>query len=203
MSTPSTLLCIQLIFAGQINKNSLSIPMQIELENEIVETLSLLDSGAGGKFINQNYAKTLDLLLLNLEKLILAINVYGTLNKKGTIKQYVNLNLEIFGQKQIIQLLVTGLGKQKILLRFPWLQKYNPVIDWQTGSSISKEEDPEEWMMWTVNTLGTDYWDALICPSIEIEKQIMDKGAWINLETNSVWICSKTNLATDLAIREN
>ena len=31
----------------------------------------------------------------------------------------------------------------------------------------------------------------------------MDKDAWINLETNSVWICSKTNLATDLAIREN
>ena len=31
----------------------------------------------------------------------------------------------------------------------------------------------------------------------------MDEGAWINLETNSVWICSKTNLATDMAIAEN
>ena len=134
MSVPSTLLCIQSVFAGQINENSLSIPMQIELENKIVEALSLLDSGAGGEFINQNYAKTLKLPLLNLEKLIPTVNVDGTLNKKGTIKQYVNLNMEIFGQKQIIRLLVTGLGKQKILLGFPWLQKHNPVIDWKTGS---------------------------------------------------------------------
>ena len=31
----------------------------------------------------------------------------------------------------------------------------------------------------------------------------MDEGTWINSETNSVWICSKTNLATDMAIAEN
>ena len=31
----------------------------------------------------------------------------------------------------------------------------------------------------------------------------MDKGAWINPETNSVWICLKATLATDLAIVEN
>ena len=31
----------------------------------------------------------------------------------------------------------------------------------------------------------------------------MDKGARINPETNSVWICSKTNLAIDMMIAEN
>ena len=99
MSNPSSLLCIQLVFAGQINKNSLSIPLKIRLENKTIETLSLLDSGEGGEFIDQNYAKNLNLPLLNLEKPIPAINVNGTLNKKGTIKQYINLDLEIFGQK--------------------------------------------------------------------------------------------------------
>ena len=89
------LLYIQSIFAGQINE---TIPLKIRLENETVETLSLLNSGAGGKFIDKNYAKTLKLPLLNLERPIPAINVDGTLNKKGTIKQYVNLDLEIFGQ---------------------------------------------------------------------------------------------------------
>ena len=28
---------------------------------------------------------------------------------------------------------VMGLGKQKIILGFTWLQKYNPLIDWKTG----------------------------------------------------------------------
>ena len=31
----------------------------------------------------------------------------------------------------------------------------------------------------------------------------MDEGAWINPEMNSVWICLKATLATDLAIAEN
>ena len=70
-------------------------------------------------------------------------------------------------------------------------------------ATISGEEDPDEWLTWTVNVLGTDHHDVLISPPIEIEEQIMDEGAWINPEINSVWICSKTNLATDLAIKEN
>ena len=31
-------------------------------------------------------------------------------------------------------LLVTGLGKQKMILEFSWLQKHNPIINWQTGT---------------------------------------------------------------------
>ena len=163
------------MFSGSIDKNSLSIPLKIKTETQTIETYALLDSGAGGKFIDQNYAKTLNLPLKTLDKLIPAINVDGTLNKKGTIKHYVNLELEVFGQTQLIQLLITGLGKQKILLGFPWLQKNNPLINWQTGTfqwrpvhipqkfdfrkkietllakplpkpTISDKEDLEEWM---------------------------------------------------------
>ena len=67
-------------------------------------------------------------------KPIPALNVDGTLNKKGTIKHYVNLDLDIFRQKQTMHLLVTVLGKQKMILGFPWLQKHNPIINWQTGT---------------------------------------------------------------------
>jgi hypothetical protein len=33
---------------------------------------------------------------------------------------------------------VTGLGKQRIILGFPWLHKYNPIIDWKKGEIIFK-----------------------------------------------------------------
>ena len=69
--------------------------------------------------------------------------------------------------------------------------------------TIIDEEDQDEWMTQTINVLGTNYRDAIICPLIEIKEQTMDEGAWINPETNSVWICSKATLATDLAIAEN
>jgi hypothetical protein len=33
---------------------------------------------------------------------------------------------------------VTGLGKQKIILGFPWLHKYNPIVDWKKGEITFK-----------------------------------------------------------------
>ena len=110
------------------------MPVNICLNTEIVKTEALLDSGAGGEFIDQNYANTLKLELRTLPKPIAALNVDGTLNKKGTIKHYVELILDIAGKIETLRLFVTGLGKQKMILGFPWLQKANPLIDWQTGT---------------------------------------------------------------------
>ena len=64
---------------------------------------------------------------------VTAQNVDGTKNKTGTITQYVELPLKIHGRTRITQLLITGLGKQRIILGFPWLNKHNPDINWQTG----------------------------------------------------------------------
>ena len=105
------------VFNRSVNKNSFTIPIEISEKN--IETKTLIDSGAGGKSIHQNYARTLTLPLEILIKPIPALNFDGTLNKKGTIKHYVNLDLDIFGQKQAMHLLATGLGKQKIILGFP------------------------------------------------------------------------------------
>jgi hypothetical protein len=33
---------------------------------------------------------------------------------------------------------VTGLGKQRIILGFPWLHKYNLIIDWKKKEITSK-----------------------------------------------------------------
>ena len=86
-------------------------------------------------FIDQNYAKTLGLEIHSLEKPCRAYNVDGTENKRGTIKSYVELELEINGKKNRTRLLITGLGKEKIILGFPWLSQRNPDIDWKTGEA--------------------------------------------------------------------
>ena len=94
---------------------------------------TLIDSGAGGKFIDQNYAKTLTLPLQNLIKPIPALNVDGTLNKKGTIKHHVNLDLDVFGQKPMMHLLVTGLKKTENDFGFSLAtetQSYYQLANW-------------------------------------------------------------------------
>ena len=60
-----------------IKSNSLSILISIKCteDNQTVETLAPIDSGAGGKFINQNYAKTIGLKTQLLERPITAQNI--------------------------------------------------------------------------------------------------------------------------------
>ena len=64
----------------------------------------------------------------------------GTENKRGTIKNYINIDTEINGRKIPIELLVTGLGKEQIILGFPWLNEYNPDINWRTGEFSWRKE---------------------------------------------------------------
>ena len=72
---------------------------------------------------------------------IQAYNVDGTENKRGTIKECVNLNLEINGRRRRTTLLVTGLGKERIILGFPWLNEHNPDINWTTGKFSWRQKE--------------------------------------------------------------
>jgi len=109
------------------------IKISEKFEKENVNTPRLLDSRAGGKFIDQNYARKSGFKIQQLEQPLKAFNVDGTENKRGTVKSFVDLDLTIFGRRRNIQLFITRLGKQKIILGFPWLNKHNPKINWKTG----------------------------------------------------------------------
>ena len=216
------------VFNGLINIFFFTISIKISEQN--IETETLIDSGAGSEFIDQNYARSLKLSLQELAKLIPALNVDGnpwqernhqTLCQSWPGYLWTKTNNTIIGNRT---------WQQKIILRFPWLQKHNPIINWQTGTfewqyiswtvdfrkhikdllakllpkpTITKEEDSDKWLMWTVNVPETDCQNTSISPLIEIQEQIMDEGAWENSEMNSVWICSKTNLVTNMVIAEN
>ena len=87
------------ITAENMQSNSFSIPMQLQNNtNQNIETLALIDSGAGGKFIDQNYAWKLGVKIQKLEQPLIARNVDGTKNKKGEITSFVNLDLIINGR---------------------------------------------------------------------------------------------------------
>jgi hypothetical protein len=78
-------------------------------------------------FINQNFAKNFEIHYL--DEPVKAYNVDGTENKGGTINAFVNLEFKLGEWKFNKHFYVTGLGKQRIILAFPWLHKYNPTIN--------------------------------------------------------------------------
>jgi Retroviral aspartyl protease len=114
---------------ANISRNLISVPITIGSSKQTVETL--IDSGAGGLFIDQNFAKNFDINYL--DKPVKAYNVDEMENKWGTINAYINLKFSLGEQKFKKRFYVTGLEKQRIILGFPWLHKYNPIIDWKKG----------------------------------------------------------------------
>jgi len=125
------------ILVGTIANKSISAPISFRDNNcqqaKIVETPAFIDCGAGGKFIDQNYARRNGITQIPLKELLPVFNVNSTPNKTGTITHKVELDLKIGDRVQQETLFVTGLGRQKIILGFDWLQENNPDINWQTG----------------------------------------------------------------------
>jgi hypothetical protein len=123
--------------------NQITIPISITSDKSIenVETSALIDSGAGGQFIDQNFAKRFP--IQKLDQALVAYNVDGTENKRGKITSFVKLSMTINGRTKDIQLLVTGLGKQKVILGFPWLSQENPEINWKTGEFKWRESEKQ------------------------------------------------------------
>ena len=94
---------------------------------------TLVDSGATGEFIDQDYAKSCQFNLVKLTQPIPVYNVDGTPNEAGSITEVVNLILRYKNHSEWTTFAVTCLGKQKLLLRHSWLQKHNLEIDWAKG----------------------------------------------------------------------
>jgi hypothetical protein len=74
---------------ANISRNSISVPINIGSSKQTVKTL--INSGTGGLFIDQNYAKNFNINYLS--EPVKAYNVDGTENKRGTINAYVNLEV--------------------------------------------------------------------------------------------------------------
>ena len=140
---------------GHANNRQLQIPITLIHEQESgiskVDTPALIDSGAEGEFIDQNYARNIGIKQTALEEPIEVFNVDGTRNKRGTINHYTETPLTIGNCTRTHRLYITGLGKQKILLGFSWLYEQNPDINWQTGDIKWRTEGDEEYVALPVN----------------------------------------------------
>jgi hypothetical protein len=88
---------------GSDNNNSFYIDAIITTpeKNEPIETRPLVDSGAGGTFMDQNYTRKQGFNLMKLEYLIMAQNIDRTENKQGTIQHYMDLDLHISSKKHM------------------------------------------------------------------------------------------------------
>jgi hypothetical protein len=91
LTSVSPYLDVYSVTIANISQNSIYVLINIGLSKQKVETL--IDSGAGGLFIDQNFTKNFEINYL--DKLVKAYNVDRTENKQGTINAYVNLEFKL------------------------------------------------------------------------------------------------------------
>ena len=68
--------------------------------------------------------------LIRLPEPIIAYNVDGTKNLKGTIRWKAKTILTLESHSDPIELMILQLSKPRVILGMPWLKKWNPRINW-------------------------------------------------------------------------
>ena len=83
------------VFVSDPDEKSIHIPIFIFVNEgaQIVDTFTLVDSGATGDFINQDLAKKRGYQLQRLSQLLKAQNMDGSTNQGGIIHHKVTLHL--------------------------------------------------------------------------------------------------------------
>ena len=88
------------------NNRSMSFPISLQGKNKTVDTTTLIDSGATGNFMDVCLLSLDDFTLIHLPELIIAYNVDGTQNQKGTIRWKAKTNLTIEDHSDPIELMI-------------------------------------------------------------------------------------------------
>src|SRR5215469_6394837 len=114
------------------------LKLQISIENinngSQVQANALVDSGATGSCINQDFVDRHQLPIKELPIRMPVYNADGTLNESGSIKGFVEARMTIGGHSERIELAVTNLGKTDVFLGLDWLRYHNPSVDWKEST---------------------------------------------------------------------
>jgi hypothetical protein len=105
-------------------------------DGKVRRARAMIDSGAEGIFLNRKYVEKNRLECVRLQRPIPVFNIDGTLNKDGSIKETVSVQVEGSGHVENLRCFVTELGDDNMILGLPWLEKHNPDVDWNTGEIL-------------------------------------------------------------------
>ena len=123
------------VFISDPDEKSIHIPISIfaKEEAQIIDTFTLVNSGATGDFIDRDLAKKKGYQLQRLSQLLKAQNVDGSANQGGIICHKVTLHLQIAETEEKREFLVVNCGQENLILGLPWLRETNPLINWTMG----------------------------------------------------------------------
>ena len=108
---------------------TVKIGLKQEEEEEGAVTEALLDSGAMGLVMSEEFVRRHKFKRTKLERPVYVRNVDGTLNYAGSIVDTVEVEIFFKEHKERTSIDVIGGQKWSVILGMPWLGRHNPKID--------------------------------------------------------------------------
>jgi hypothetical protein len=110
------------------------IPVSIRTSYFMANKQALVDSGATDNFMHPNFAKRMGLGMKALPNPKNIFNIDNTTNKSGMITHYLDLNVVTKGIHKEMCFLITDIGREEILLGYPWLATFKPKFNWRSAT---------------------------------------------------------------------
>ena len=102
------------------------------------EELVLIDSGATENFLDKATWERMGIRSHETTKLITVYNMDGMENSQGKITHYCWLRIFYAGKQKLQRFYIVSLGKESVILGYPFLYVFNPMIDWQQGKLLEE-----------------------------------------------------------------
>ncbi len=114
------------------------IPVLFESAHVTAEREVLINSGATNNFISKNVLQRLKIGYLPVETPIKIWNVDGTHNQDGAITHFTDLQVQTGTETKTLRFLIMNLGKDEVILGYPWLTAFEPIIHWREATLDKK-----------------------------------------------------------------
>ena len=112
----------------------MKVLITIKTSYNTAEVPSLVDSGATDNFIHPQTIRQLRLGMSLLDRPKRLFNVNNTQNKAGSVTRYVDLSVTTNQEEQQMQFLVSDIGRESVILGYPWLAAFEPHFRWKEGT---------------------------------------------------------------------
>jgi hypothetical protein len=113
--------------------HSMRIPVSVRASYNMADVKALVDLGVTDNFVHPNFAKRMRIGQRELDKPKNIYNIDDTTNKAGQITHYLNLTVTTGGKMKEMRFLITDIGREDVLLGYPWLSTYEPRFSWKHG----------------------------------------------------------------------
>src|SRR6202453_3797783 len=103
---------------------SMHVPVSICTSCFMANKQALVDSGTTNNFMSPNFARKMGLGMKKLDNPRKIFNIDDTENKSGSITHYLDLDVLTKGIHHEMRFLVADLGREELLLGYPWLATF-------------------------------------------------------------------------------